>query len=219
MTRPSGSRRAVTTPALAVRVSRSPSCQPSARVTVRSATRPEASIRPRPVHHVRGQGGRLPGRGGQRQGQGPGCAGPAARPVAGRGAPGMTGGIERAGHGRLPEGKARPDGAMRAARRAARVFKRASVLGDISPFWVSEGGLEPPCPLRALAPQASASAYSATRTRDARGTHRLSYLSKPNAPRRVPRPVNLAARCHASCTARARTPSPTRGRLSATIGT
>src|ERR1700678_3537219 len=32
---------------------------------------------------------------------------------------------------------------------------------------VSEGGLEPPCPLRALAPQASASAYSATRTRDA----------------------------------------------------
>ena len=59
---------------------------------------------------------------------------------------------------------------------------------------VSEGGLEPPCPLRALAPQASASAYSATRTRDARGTHRLSYLSKPNAPKRVPRPVNLAAR-------------------------
>ena len=45
MARPSGSRRAVTTPALAVRVSRSPSCQPSARVTVRSATRPEASIR------------------------------------------------------------------------------------------------------------------------------------------------------------------------------
>ena len=31
---------------------------------------------------------------------------------------------------------------------------------------VSEGGLEPPCPIRALAPQASASAYSATRTWD-----------------------------------------------------
>jgi hypothetical protein len=93
------------------------------------------------VHHVRGQGGRLPGRG--RQGQGPGCAGPAARPVAGRGAPGDDGRDERAGHGRLPEGKARPDGAMRAARRAARVFKRVSVLGDISPFWVSEGGLDP----------------------------------------------------------------------------
>ena len=29
---------------------------------------------------------------------------------------------------------------------------------------VSEGGLEPPCPFGALAPQASASAYSATRT-------------------------------------------------------
>src|SRR5215469_16512752 len=32
---------------------------------------------------------------------------------------------------------------------------------------VSEGGLEPPCPFGALAPQASASAYSATRTGDA----------------------------------------------------
>ena len=63
---------------------------------------------------------------------------------------------------------------------------------------VSEGGLEPPCPIRALAPQASASAYSATRTRDARGTHRLSHLSKPNAPRRVRRPVNLATRCRSS---------------------
>ena len=31
-------------------------------------------------------------------------------------------------------------------------------------FSVSEGGLEPPCPTRALAPQASASTYSATRT-------------------------------------------------------
>jgi hypothetical protein len=31
---------------------------------------------------------------------------------------------------------------MRAAGRAVRVFKRVSVLGDISPFWVSEGGLE-----------------------------------------------------------------------------
>ena len=30
--------------------------------------------------------------------------------------------------------------------------------------FVSEGGLEPPCPFGALAPQASASAYSATRT-------------------------------------------------------
>src|SRR6185437_16432388 len=37
-------------------------------------------------------------------------------------------------------------------------------FGEIPPVLVSEGGLEPPCPLRALAPQASASAYSATRT-------------------------------------------------------
>src|SRR5215475_10836065 len=36
--------------------------------------------------------------------------------------------------------------------------------------YVSEGGLEPPCPLRALAPQASASAYSATRTQPGRGS-------------------------------------------------
>src|SRR6201987_452441 len=62
-------------------------------------------------------------------------------------------------------------------------------------FNVSEGELEPPCPLRALAPQASASANSATRNRDAWGTHRLSYLSKPNVPRRVPR---LAACIHPS---------------------
>ena len=36
-------------------------------------------------------------------------------------------------------------------------------------FEVSEGGLEPPCPFGALAPQASASAYSATRTSADRG--------------------------------------------------
>ena len=74
----------------------------------------------------------------------------------------------------------------------------AGQTANMGQWVVSEGGLEPPCPLRALAPQASASAYSATRTRDARGTHRLSYLSKPNAPRRVPRPPNPAIRRHAS---------------------
>src|ERR1039457_3299158 len=37
-------------------------------------------------------------------------------------------------------------------------------FGEKSPVLVSEGGLEPPCPFGALAPQASASAYSATRT-------------------------------------------------------
>ena len=40
---------------------------------------------------------------------------------------------------------------------------KASTRTDL----VSEGGLEPPCPFGALAPQASASAYSATRTGDA----------------------------------------------------
>jgi hypothetical protein len=38
---------------------------------------------------------------------------------------------------------------------------------DMRKGFVSEGGLEPPCPFGALAPQASASAYSATRTDDA----------------------------------------------------
>ena len=59
--RPSGSRRAVTTPALAVRVSRSPPRQPSARVTVRSATRPEASMRPRPYTTSAARAGACPG--------------------------------------------------------------------------------------------------------------------------------------------------------------
>jgi hypothetical protein len=45
---PPRSRRAVTTPASAVRVSRSPPAQPSAVVTVRSAIRPEGSMRPIP---------------------------------------------------------------------------------------------------------------------------------------------------------------------------
>ena len=49
------------------------------------------------------------------------------------------------------------------SRRPARANYKPLTWG----FNVSEGGLEPPCPIRALAPQASASAYSATRTRDA----------------------------------------------------
>jgi hypothetical protein len=69
------------------------------------------------------------------------------------------------GHGRLPD-KRRLRGREpgRPLWLAARcVFKRC-LFGEISPVWVSEGGLEPPCPFGALAPQASASAYSATRT-------------------------------------------------------
>jgi site-specific DNA recombinase len=43
----------------------------------------------------------------------------------------------------------------------ATAYPRAANIGK---WFVSEGGLEPPCPFGALAPQASASAYSATRT-------------------------------------------------------
>jgi hypothetical protein len=48
VTMPPGSRRAIITPASAVRVSRSPLRQPSAVMVTRSATRPEASMRPNP---------------------------------------------------------------------------------------------------------------------------------------------------------------------------
>ncbi|MGH3193134.1 MAG: hypothetical protein ACRDPY_45145 [Streptosporangiaceae bacterium] len=48
VTMPPGSRREIITPASAVRVSRSPPRQPSAAMVARSATRPEASIRPKP---------------------------------------------------------------------------------------------------------------------------------------------------------------------------
>src|SRR4029453_10964398 len=90
---------------------------------------------------------------------------------------------ELVNHGRLTEGDS---GTSPPAGSCPQGCSSSVWFGEKSPVLVSEGGLEPPCPLRALAPQASASAYSATRTRDARGTHRLSYLSKPNAPRRVP---------------------------------
>src|SRR5215471_7557568 len=50
---------------------------------------------------------------------------------------------------------------------ARSAYSSGARFGEISPICVSEGGLEPPCPKRALAPQASASAYSATRTGDA----------------------------------------------------
>src|SRR5450756_2893005 len=45
-----------------------------------------------------------------------------------------------------------------------RIMVRSHAFGGIPPQPVSEGGLEPPMPFGALAPQASASAYSATRT-------------------------------------------------------
>ena len=52
VTMPPGSRRATTTPAAAVRVNRSPGCQPSALVIARSATRPQLVHPAGPVHHV-----------------------------------------------------------------------------------------------------------------------------------------------------------------------
>src|ERR1700726_1847976 len=47
-------------------------------------------------------------------------------------------------------------------------------------FNVSEGGLEPPCPFGALAPKASASAYSATRTSACHGWCRASRITIAN---------------------------------------
>ena len=51
---------------------------------------------------------------------------------------------------------------------------------DIGERYVSEGGLEPPCPFGALAPQASASAYSATRTWPGTGTPAPGCLTIAN---------------------------------------
>src|SRR5262249_11767154 len=64
--------------------------------------------------------------------------------------------------------------------RARRVFEQCSKKGDVPPLWVSEGGLEPPCPFGALAPQASASAYSATRTWPGTGTPAPGCLTIAN---------------------------------------
>jgi hypothetical protein len=48
VTIPAGSRRAMTTPAAAVKVSRPPGCQPGMALMARSPTRPDSSIRPVP---------------------------------------------------------------------------------------------------------------------------------------------------------------------------
>jgi hypothetical protein len=52
VTMPVGSRRAITTPGVAVSVSRSPGSQFKARMTVRSATRPGSVEATHPVHHT-----------------------------------------------------------------------------------------------------------------------------------------------------------------------
>ena len=88
---------------------------------------------------------------------------------------------------------------------------------------MSEGGLEPPCPLRALAPQASASAYSATRTYDAvhigwlrvanrarlseaRGGHNLGWSG--DAPREPPRTGPAVPKTGGRCDDRTVTENP-----------
>jgi hypothetical protein len=93
VTRPDGSRRVTTTPPSAVRVSRSPPRQPSALVTVRSATRPERSTWASPYTTSRPRaGGRLRA-GGTASGRVRAVAGArAGRPAAAAGE-GMTGAI------------------------------------------------------------------------------------------------------------------------------
>jgi hypothetical protein len=59
----------------------------------------------------------------------------------------------------------RPAGIRLVSQSSYRAESQALTCGNS----VSEGGLEPPCPFGALAPQASASAYSATRTSADRG--------------------------------------------------
>jgi hypothetical protein len=71
------------------------------------------------------------------------------------------------------------------ARRQVQV-SQAPLRSDMGQRFVSEGGLEPPCPNRALAPQASASAYSATRTHlDGPRTHssRITIANQATARR------------------------------------
>jgi hypothetical protein len=143
VTRPPGSRRATTTPAAAVSVSRSPARHPSTMVTARSATRPDASIRPNPYRTSPAAAG-IPGtaaRGSRRSEPAPARPRTAARARGGiRGATGQA--VTAASPGEEP---GRPGGAAGSRRgQAASLRVRAvSGLGEISPVWVSEGGLGP----------------------------------------------------------------------------
>src|SRR5437016_5600216 len=133
---PPGSRRAIITPASAVRVSRSPPRQPSAAIVARSATRPEASIRPNPYT--------TPGRpGGLASGIGRPVPGAPCRPRPGL-AEGMTGAT-----GRAVMAASRTGGSCEAGRRSGREDRPHRVrvrvvrgLGEIAPKKVSEGRLE-----------------------------------------------------------------------------
>ena len=66
-------------------------------------------------------------------------------------------------------------------------MKKLQVIHD---HLVSEGGLEPPCPFGALAPQASASAYSATRTQS---WLRAGRPNSPSQPHHDSKPARLRA--------------------------
>jgi hypothetical protein len=108
VTRPDGSRWMTTTPASAVRVSRSPPRQPSAPMTVRSATRPERSTWASPYTTSRGSaGGRT---GGTVSGKVRAAAGARAGRAAAR--RGDDRGDQRAGHGCLPRQEAGPVSAV-----------------------------------------------------------------------------------------------------------
>jgi hypothetical protein len=103
VTMPPGSRRARTTPASAVRVSRSPGCQPSTPVTARSLTRPDSSIRPNPYTTSSGTAGTsgAAAMGRRRAGAARPCSRAPGRP---RG--GMTGAMSGAFMAAFPQGGA-----------------------------------------------------------------------------------------------------------------
>ena len=128
--------RSSTTPAAAVRVSRSPGLP--AEDADGPVADPARHVDPaEPVDHLIRQSRGL-GRGRQRQppdrGRPAACAG--SRAVARR----DDRGDGLRGHGRLPRRRSR-DGAVRAGSPPA--CSSAVCLGEISPVWVSEGGLEP----------------------------------------------------------------------------
>jgi hypothetical protein len=136
VTMPDGSRRAVTTPAAAVTVSRSPGCQPSAEVMARSATRPEESIRPNPYSTSSGAAGTSGTAATGRRRAAPVL--PCSR-VPGRARGGMRGAMVGAVMAASLRGEA--GATQQAAGPRVRVMPG---LVEISRVWVSEGGLEPP---------------------------------------------------------------------------
>ena len=138
VTIPPGSRRARTTPAAAVRVSRSPGCHPSMLVMARSATRPDSSIRPNPYTTSSGTAGTS---GAVATGRRRTVAVLPCSRAPGRARGGMRGamsGAVMAASLREGAGAARRPAVGRAA-----CSSDACCAGN-SPVWLSEGGLEHP---------------------------------------------------------------------------